>query len=120
MEGAFDVDATAVTREAVIKTGLSCPADGIDHHAFQDAVGEVRTVPATAPWLESMNGYVRGINAPYRVFLAEVGGPDSRDLHEVIMTATFNGDLTTLQSWLDERYGPGEFTALFRSEAYAV
>lgn len=67
-----------------------------------------------------MNGYVRGINAPYRVFLAEVGGSDSRDLYEVIMTATFNGDLTTLQSWLDERYGPGEFTALFRSEAYAV
>lgn len=118
MEGAFDVDATTVTREAVAKTGLSCPADGIDHHALLDAIGEVRTAPARVPWLESMNAYVRGINAPYGVFLSEVGGPDAADLHEVIMTATFNGNLVTLQSWLDERYGPGEFTALFRSSTY--
>jgi hypothetical protein len=118
MEGAFDVDATTVTREAVAKVELACPADGIDHHAFLDAVGQVQTVPATAPWLESMNGYVRGINAPYGVFLSEVGGPDSRDLHEVIMTATLSGNLVMLQGWLDERYGPGEFTALFRSSTY--
>ncbi|WP_194898254.1 hypothetical protein [Catenulispora pinisilvae] len=120
MEGAFDVDATTVTREAVTKTGLSCPPGGIDHHAFLDAVGEVQAVPATAPWLESMNGYVQGINAPYDVFLSEVGGPDSQELHEVIITATLGGNLVTLQSWLDERYGPGEFTALFRSETYAA
>jgi len=120
MEGAFDVDATTVTREAVARAGLSCPAGGIDHHAFLDAVGELQTAPATAPWLESMNGYVRGINAPYGAFLSEVGGPDSGNLHEVIMTATLNGTLATLQSWLDERYGPGEFTALFRSGAYAA
>lgn len=120
MEGAFDVDATTVTREAVAKTGLACPADGIDRYAFLDAIGEVQTVPATVPWLESMNGYVRGINAPYGAFLSEVGGPDSRELHEVIMTTTLSGSLVTLQGWLDERYGPGEFTALFRSGAYAA
>ena len=118
MEGAFDVDATTVTREAATKTGLSCPADGIDHHAYLDAIGETLTAPATDPWLESMNGYVRGINAPYGAFLTEVGGPDSQELHEVIMTATLSGNLVTLQGWLDERYGPGEFTALFRSSTY--
>lgn len=120
MEGAFDVDATTVTREAVAATGVACPTDGIDRHAFLDAIGEVQTTPDTAPWLESMNGYVRGINAPYGMFLSEVGGPDLRELHEVIMTATLNGNLVTLQGWLDERYGPGEFTALFRSGAYAA
>lgn len=118
MEGAFDVDATTVVREAVAKVGVACPDDGIDRHAFLDAIGELLTAPATAPWLESMNGYVRGINAPYGVFLSEVGGPDSRELHEVIMTATLSGNLVTLQGWLDERYGQGEFTALFRSSTY--
>jgi hypothetical protein len=120
MEGAFDIEATAVAREAVTRTGIRCPASGIDYYAFLDAVGQGQTAPAEGPWLESMNGYVRGVTAPYGAFLSDVGGPDVRELHELIVTATLSGNVDSLQSWLDERYGPGEFAALFRSPAYAA
>jgi hypothetical protein len=66
-----------------------------------------------------MNGYAASVTAPYTAFLAEIGGPDSDKLHELLIRATLDGNLSPLQSWLADRYGPGEFTALFRSDAYS-
>jgi hypothetical protein len=120
MEGAFDREATAIVRKTADRMGITAPADGIDHYAFLDATGDSRTAPDTTdPWLDAMNGYPRAVTSPYAGFLAEVGGPDSGELHEMILTATLSGDLGPLQSWLDGWYGPGEFVALFRSGAYA-
>lgn len=57
--------------------------------------------------------------APYAAFLTEIGGPDSDELHDLIIRATLDGSLSPLQRWLEDRYGPGEFAALFRSVAYS-
>lgn len=120
MEGAFDREATAIVRKTADRMGITAPADGIDHYAFLDATGDSRTAPDTTdPWLDAMNGYTRAVTTPYAGFLTEVGGPDSGELHEMILTATLSGDLGPLQSGLDGWYGPGEFVALFRSGAYA-
>jgi hypothetical protein len=118
MEGAFDVDAASVTREAVTETGVTCLAEGIDHYAYLDAIGEPQTAPGDVPWLESMNGYTALVTTPYSAFLAEIGGPDSGELHELILSTTLTGELVKLERWLDERYGPGEYAALFRSDVY--
>lgn len=119
MEGAFDVDATAITSEAAAKVGVACPAEGIDRYAFLDAIGEPQAAPEDVPWLASMNGYVALVTTPYGAFLAEIGGPDSGELHALILTTTLTGELVKLERWLDERYGPGEYAALFRSDAYS-
>ena len=119
MEGAFDVDATTITRKAAANVGITCPAEGIDHFAFLDAVGEPQAAPEDIPWLASMNGYVAIVTSPYSAFLAEIGGPDSGELHELILTTTLTGEMVKLERWLDERYGPGEYAALFRSDAYS-
>jgi len=66
-----------------------------------------------------MNGYTASVTAPYATFLTEIGGPDCDELHELLIRATLDGNLSPLQSWLEDRYGPGEFTALFRSDAYS-
>lgn len=120
MEGAFDREATAVVREKARAAGIECPADGIDRYAFLDATG-IR--PGTAetgnPWLAAMNGYDRLVTAPYAAFLAEIGGPAVEELHDRVVRATLTGDLAPLEHWLDTRYGPGEFVALFRSGTYA-
>ena len=119
MEGAFDVNAAAVTSEAAAKVGVTRPTEGIDHYAFRDAIGEPHTAPEDVLWLASMNGYGALITAPYGAFLTEIGGPDSGELHELILTTTLTGELVELERWLDERYGPGEYAALFRSDAYS-
>lgn len=66
-----------------------------------------------------MSGYGRLVTAPYAVFLAEIGGPAAEELHSRVLLATLTGDLAPLERWLDKRYGPGEFVALFRSGSYA-
>jgi hypothetical protein len=67
-----------------------------------------------------MNGYAALVTEPYAAFLADIGGPETAELHSLIIRATLDGNLGPLQVWLDQRYGPGEFAALFRSGAYAV
>ena len=67
-----------------------------------------------------MNGYAALVTEPYAAFLADVGGPETIELHTQVIRATLDGNLGPLQAWLDQRYGPGEFAALFRSSAYAV
>jgi hypothetical protein len=120
MEGAFDREATAVVRETARTAGIKCPADGLDRLAFLDATGNGPRAPETSdPWLTAMNGYSRLVTAPYTAFLAEIGGPATEELHGRIVRATLTGDLAPLERWLDKRYGPGEFVALFRSESYA-
>lgn len=111
MEGAFDREAMGSAARAAAVLGVTCPKDGVDRFAFLDAVG--------APTVgDSPNSYTRTINAPYAAFLAEEAGADERDLHELIIRASLDGDLGPLQRWLDGRHGPGEYTALFRSNAY--
>jgi hypothetical protein len=120
MEGAFDREATAVARLVAARCGIECPPDGIDFYTFRNATGDSLTALNDDPWLRSMNGYTRAVTKPYTAFLLEVGGPDADELHTMILSATLSGELGKLQGWLDERYGPGEFTALFRSGAYAA
>ncbi|MBS2532216.1 hypothetical protein KGQ20_05475 [Catenulispora sp. NF23] len=120
MEGAFDREATAIASEAARAAGIACPAEGIDRHAFLDATGNAASpFEPGGPWLEAMSGYAKLVTAPYAAFLAEIGGPAADELHAHIIRATLTGDLTPLERWLDTRYGPGEFVALFRSGSYA-
>ena len=42
------------------------------------------------------------------------------ELHDLIIRATLDGNLGPLQTWLDQRYGPGDFAALFRSGTYVA
>lgn len=119
MEGAFDQEATTIAREAALKAGVSCPAEGIDRYAYLDATGTGVRAEGDEPLVKAMNGYRRGVAAPYSGFLAEIGGSEATELHSLIIVASLDGDLGRLQSWLDQRYGPGEFTALFRAGAYA-
>lgn len=113
MEGAFDREAAVIARAAARTTGLAAAA-------FQDAIGMRNSTPGATPYLVSMNSYSALVTEPYAAFLADVGGPEKHELHELIVRATLDGDLGLLQTWLDLRYGPGEFAALFRSGAYAV
>lgn len=120
MEGAFDREATAVARDVAATAGIPCPTTGVDHYAWHDSTGDTLHVSESAdPWLTAMNGYAASVTAPYAAFLAEIGGPDSDELHELLIRATLDGNLSPLQSWLEDRYGPGEFTALFRSDSYS-
>ncbi|MGH3826929.1 MAG: hypothetical protein ACRDQX_07120 [Pseudonocardiaceae bacterium] len=120
MEGAFDREAKAVVRDVAAIAGIPCPTARMDRHAWHDSTGHGRSAPDSAnPWLTAMNSYAASVTAPYAAFLAEIGGPDSDELHELIIRATLDGNLSPLQSWLEDRYGPGEFTALFRSSAYS-
>lgn len=118
MEGAFDREATSIARDAALKAGATCPADGVDRYAWSDAIGDVVEAPRTDPLLKAMNGYARAVAAPYAGFLVEIGGADAAELHSLIIAASLGGDLGHLQGWLDQRYGPGEYAALFRAEAY--
>lgn len=119
MEGAFDREATSIARDAELKAGATCPdADGVDRYAWLDATGNGVKAPGTEPLLKSMNGYARAVAAPYVGFLADIGGPDAAELHSLVIAASLSGDLGHLQVWLDQRYGPGEYAALFRAEAY--
>lgn len=120
MEGAIDREATAPARATAAAAKVACPPGGIDLYAFRDCTGNGIPAPEDKnPWLASMNGYARSVTTPYAGFLAEIAGPDEHELHDLIIRATLDGDLEPLQRWLEGRYGPGEFTALFRSSAYA-
>ncbi len=120
MEGAFDREATAVVRDVAATAGITCPTASMDRYAWHDSTGDGLSAPDRAnPWLTAMNGYAALVTAPYAAFLGEIGGPDSDELHELIIRATLDGNLAPLQSWLEDRYGPGEFMALFRSSAYS-
>lgn len=120
MEGAFDREATAVVRDVAAITGIPCPATGIDRYAWHDSTADGLHPPDSADsWLIAMNGYAASVTAPYAAFLTEIGGPDSDELHDLIIRATLDGSLSPLQRWLEDRYGPGEFATLFRSVAYS-
>ena len=120
MEGAFDREAAAIAGFAAQAVGFAAVAGGIDVAAFQDAIGAHTPRVDNGPYLASMNGYTALVTEPYATFLADIGGPETTELHTLIVRATLDGDLVRLQAWLDQRYGPGEFAALFRSGAYAT
>ncbi len=120
MEGAFDREAAAIARDATLAAGLAAPVDGTDAAAFLDAIGAREPIAGDMPYLASMSAYAGLVTKPYAAFLNDIGGPETAELHHLTIRATLDGNLGLLQAWLDQRYGPGEFAALFRSGAYVV
>ncbi len=134
MEGATDREASAIARQAAQRAGVTEPAGGVDRFTFRDVTGRLsgddlthlpaRQAPAeqrTAgrqDFLAALAAYARGVNNPYHAFLVDIGGSDADDLHDVIVSTMISGRLAPLGSWLDQRYGLGAFSALFRAVSY--
>jgi hypothetical protein len=133
MEGATDSEAMAITWQAAQRIGVPEP-EGADGIAFRDITGrltddDLARLPAQqAPaeqrtggrqdFLAAMGSYARGVNNPYRGFLADIGGSEADDLHEVIVSTMISGRLAPLSAWLDQRHGPGAFAGIFRAASY--
>ncbi|MCX4791936.1 hypothetical protein OG369_39460 [Streptomyces sp. NBC_01221] len=129
MEGACDREARSITRSAAATHGIT--STGIDGFAFRDVTGQLNSADAVelagAPedpasestaYLASMGRYEANVNARYRVFLTEIGQVEAEDLHSMILSSAISGDMTLLCAWLDRRYGPGTFAAMFMSPGY--
>ncbi|MEU8040853.1 hypothetical protein [Streptosporangium sp. NPDC049078] len=133
MEGATDREASAIARQAAQRLGIAEPT-GVDRFAFRDVTGrlagdDLAHLPAQqAPaeqrtasrqdFLAALAAYGRGVNNPYRAFLADIGGSDADGLHDVIVSTMISGCLAPLSAWLDQRHGLGAFAALFRAASY--
>lgn len=129
MEGACDREARSVTRLTAAAHGIT--AAGTDGFAFRDVTGQLDSAdvvalagvpkdPASerAAYLASMGRYEANVNARYRVFLTEIGQVEAEDLHSLILSSTISGDAAPLCAWLDRRYGPGTFAAMFMAPGY--
>ncbi|MFI7126019.1 hypothetical protein ACIBQ1_10015 [Nonomuraea sp. NPDC050153] len=131
MEGATDREASSIARLAALRVGLAEP-DGMDRFAFLDVTGQLTEddlarLPAEREdpgrrvtmegFLSAMGSYNRGVNGRYQTFLAEVGGREADELHDLIAKAMISGSVASLSAWLDARRGPG-FDALFRASSY--
>ncbi len=126
MEGATDREARMIAAAVADHLGLAERIAPPDRLAFRDTTGwlEPSDFDHAEPGITSrfhlaMAGYEHGVGARYQRFLAELGGPDSKALHELILAAMICGDLRPLTNWLDQRHGPGAFRRTFRSPAYA-
>lgn len=130
MEGACDREARAITRASARAHGITEP-DGPHRYAYRDVTGRLDADDCTAlaagvtgecgehtAYLAAMGRYETGVDARYRRFLHCVGGPEADDLHGVILAAIISGDMTALCRWLDQRYGPGAFAAMFMADGY--
>ncbi|MEU5430443.1 hypothetical protein AB0H73_33260 [Streptomyces olivoreticuli] len=106
-------------------------ADGTDGFAFRDVTGQLAPADTaaladhragqakeTAAYLARMATYETNVDARYAGFLAEIGQVEAEDLHAVILSTVISGNMTPLCAWLDQRYGPGAFAALFMSPGY--
>ncbi|MEU2870681.1 hypothetical protein ABZ769_15970 [Streptomyces olivoreticuli] len=130
MEGACDREARTITRQTAAEHGITA-ADGIDGFAFRDVIGQLGSTDTSdlagdhqgqtteaATYLASMGKYETNVGARYAAFLAEIGQAEPEELHTVILSTLISGDMTALSTWLDRRYGPGTFAALFMSPGY--
>lgn len=124
MEGACDREARSITRLTAAAHGIT--AAGTDGFAFRDVTGRLDSADAVelasapkdpvserAAYLASMGRYEANVNARYRVFLTEIGQAEAEDLHSLILSSTLRGDVAPLCAWLDRRYEPGTFAAMF-------
>ena len=129
MEGACDREARSITRLTAATHDITVA--GTDGFAYRDVTGQLDSSDvvelAAAPkdpdsersaYLASMGKYEASINARYRVFLAEIGQAEAEGLHSLILSSTISGDTAPLCSWLDHRYGPGTFAAMFMAPGY--
>ncbi|MFI6686187.1 hypothetical protein [Streptomyces sp. NPDC050485] len=130
MEGACDREARSITRQVAAGHGIAA-SGGTDGFAFRDVTGRLdcadvaaladapqAAVPEEASYLASMGRYEAGVNARYGALLDEIGQVEAEDLHSLILATAISGDMRGLCSWLDDRYGPGAFAALFMSPGY--
>ncbi|MFF7098439.1 hypothetical protein ACFY9A_39650 [Streptomyces rubradiris] len=129
MEGACDREARSITHQTAVTHGIT--ATGIDGFAFRDVTGQLDSADAVelagAPkdpasestaYFASMGKYEANVNARYGAFLTEIGQIEAEDLHSLILCSAISGDMTLLCAWLDRRYGPGSFAAMFMAPGY--
>jgi hypothetical protein len=122
MEGATDVEATAIARQTAESCGIAVmnPELGMPGLAFADATGTVTASSIEAalsldhPYARSLARFDRAVTARYRALLAELGS-DPDEAHRQFIAAMIDGDLVPLEAWLDARHGPGCFARLFRT-----
>ncbi|KUL44810.1 hypothetical protein ADL22_12480 [Streptomyces sp. NRRL F-4489] len=130
MEGACDREARSITRAAADTHAITEPA-GLDRYAYRDVTGSLTEgdvaalaagVPGEGPehtlYLSSMGRYQATVNGRYGRFLDRIGGPEASGLHSTILAAMISGDMRGLCAWLDGRFGPGAFAALFMTPSY--
>ncbi|MFF4530452.1 hypothetical protein ACFY1P_14370 [Streptomyces sp. NPDC001407] len=130
MEGACDREARSITRRTAAEHGIVV-ADGTDGFAFRDVTGQLAPADTAtlaghcagrtsepAAYLARMGTYETNVNDRYAGFLAEIGQTEAEDLHTVVLSTVISGNMSTLCTWLDRRYGPGAFAALFMSPGY--
>lgn len=94
MEGEFDREAVAVVRDVAATAGIPCPTAEVDHYSWRDSTGDALHAPESAdPWLIARNSYAASVTAPYAAFLAEIGGPEADELHDLLIRVTLEGNL---------------------------
>jgi hypothetical protein len=125
MEGATDVEATAIARETVGACGITVmdPESGQHCVAFAGTTGTLTAhaiddaLSSAHPYLRSLGRFHEAVIERYRALLRELSG-DSGELHGEFLMAMLSGDLPPLEAWLDARHGPGCFARLFRAPSF--
>jgi hypothetical protein len=125
MEGATDVEATAITRQTAEVAGITSmnPEPGASGLAFADATGTLTAAASKAamasgsPYARSLGRFNRTVAVRYQALLAKLGG-DPAEVHGQFVAAMISGDLAPLEAWLDERHGPGCFVRMFRAPCF--
>ncbi|GAB3169841.1 hypothetical protein [Streptomyces incanus] len=126
MEGACDREARRITRHIAARYGITGPSSPADPGwwAYRDVTGQLNDGEPPAidgeagAYVTSMGRYERGVNRRYAAWLTEFGSGESEDLHDLVLTATVNGDSSSLCHWLDSRHGPGTFSGAFQADGY--
>jgi len=130
-EAATDREATRITRHAARTAGIPEPA-GPAALTWRDATGRLTPADLTAPAGDPpagagpaghharMTRYYHAVTAPYTALLAELSPADPAALHDLIITATITGSLTSLCRALNRQHGPAAFTRLFKAPAWTA
>jgi hypothetical protein len=135
-EAATDREGTLITRHAARTAGIGEPA-GPAALTWRDATGRLTPAGLTAPagvppagvppagagpagHHARMTRYYHAVTAPYTALLAELSPADPAALHDLIITATITGSLTSLCRALNQQHGPAAFTRLFKTPAWTA
>lgn len=133
MEGATDTEATAIARRTAITAGLD-HMDGppsTSAWAFADTTGILQPAAieqanrSANRYLKALGGFACAVTRRYQTLLTELAD-DHGQLHQLILTAMINGNLTGLKAWLnhdDDHQGehqhlPDCFSALFQARTW--
>ncbi|MFJ8597628.1 hypothetical protein ACIREM_02675 [Streptomyces shenzhenensis] len=131
MEGACDREARRITRYIAGRFGVAGPDSPSDPGwwAYRDVTGRLgaavdpgdiggRTSGEADAYVAALCRYEQGVNQRYERWLAEFGGGGPEDLHDLVVAAIVSGDAIRLCRWLDDRHGPGAFSAMFQAGGY--